>query len=320
MTFCCWGMWRVSLPFCLLRPAYGIVLLTVLAFLNPQSFTYGIARQVPLTEVVTVPTLVGFVFSGRFKTLFSTEVCLLIILWIWFTLTTVNSAHTPELAEKAADAWFRWGFVSKIMLVTVVTVGVINTRERLRWLVLAIGVSFAILVLKTLPGIILSGGRFRVYGPDNSMISDNTSFGMALDMVLAFFLYLGRTEPNRFLKRLFAISFVACIPAIFFTYSRGAFVGLLVVAGFMFFQSNQKLLLIPMIILALIFGAFFAPQQWRDRVSETTDTSESSAKSRLNEWTFSWNLANAYPLMGGGFEPYHASASRQIRQLCHRSK
>ena len=42
------------------------------------------------------------------------------------------------------EAWFRWGFVSKILLMTVVTVGVINSRARLRWLVLAIAGSFAL--------------------------------------------------------------------------------------------------------------------------------------------------------------------------------
>jgi len=292
----------VSLPVCLLRPVYGIVLLTILGFLNPQSFTYGIAHQVPLTEIVVIPTLAGFLFSGRFKYLFCIEMCLLCVLWAWFTLTTVNSANTPELAEKAADAWFRWGFVSKILLVTAATVGIMNTRARLRLLLLAIGVSFAILVLKTLPGMILSGGRFRIYGPDNSMIGDNTAFGLALDMVLPFFFYLAKTESNRFLKRFLGIAFVACIPAIFFTYSRGAFVGLVVLGAFMFLQSKQKLILIPMITIALLFGAFFAPQQWRDRISLTTDTSESSAKSRLNEWSYSWNLACAYPVMGGGFE------------------
>lgn len=294
----------ISLPVCLIRPVYGIVVWTIIGFLNPQAFTWGLARQAPLAEAVAIPTLAGFLFRGQFKRLFCIEMCLICVLWGWFTLTTVNSADTPELAEKAAEAWYRWGFVSKILLMTIVTVGVINTREGMRWLLLAIGGSFAILVFKTLPGMILSGGQYRIYGPDNSMVADNTAFGLALDMVLPFFLFLAQTESNRRLKLFFWLAFVACIPAIFFTYSRGAFLGLIAVAVAMFLQSKQKSALIPIAIFALLFGAFLAPQKWRDRIGETTDTSESSAMSRLNSWTYCWNLAKAHPVMGGGFEAY----------------
>ena len=75
----------------------------------------------------------------------------------------------------------------------------------------------------------------------------------------------------------------------------------------MLLLSNQKLLLIPVVLLAFLFAAFLAPQKLRDRMSQTTDTSESSAQSRLNSWTYCWNLANAYPVMGGGFDALHPS-------------
>jgi probable O-glycosylation ligase (exosortase A-associated) len=102
-------------------------------------------------------------------------------------------------------------------------------------------------------------------------------------------------------------SFVACIPAIFFTYSRGAFVGLVALAACMLLQSKQKLLLIPVLVLTLLFGVVVAPQKWRDRISETTNIQEASAQSRINAWTFCWNLVKVYPLMGGGFEPFTPS-------------
>ena len=298
------GAVAVSLPFCFLRPVYGVIVWTILGFLNPQAFTWGAARYTPLAQAVAIPTLAGFIFSGRYKNLFCGEMGLLGILWLWFTITTVNSVYDPELAEKAADAWFRWGFVSKILVMTVVSVAIINSRARLRWLLLAIGGSFGLLVLHTLPGMILSGGNFRIYGPDNSMVADNNALGLALLMALPFFFYLAKTESNRYLKWFLALAFVGCIPAIFFTYSRGAFLGLLALGACMFLQSKQKLVLIPVVLLVFLFGAFLAPQKWRDRISESTDTHEASAQSRLNAWTYSWNLAKAHPVMGGGFEAF----------------
>src|SRR4029077_12807517 len=182
---------------------------TILGFLNPQAFTWGMARQFPIAEAVAVATIVGFLFTAQFKRLLCSEMYLLGVLWLWFTLTTFNSAHTPIFAEKSADAWFRWGFVSKILLMTFLTVGLINSWRRLRWLVLAIAVSFALLVFHALPGMILSGGEYRVYGPDNSMVADNTAFGLALDMALPFFFYLAKTEPDRRVRWFMGLAFLA---------------------------------------------------------------------------------------------------------------
>src|SRR6476469_5980398 len=167
-----------SLPFCFVRPVYGIMLWTILGFLNPQAFTWGVARELPLAQAVAIPTLAGFLIFGQFKKLLCPAVGLIVVLWLWFTLTTLNSVGSPEFARNAPATWFRWSFVSKILLMTIVSVGVMNTRSRLRWLLLAIGGSFAVLVIKTLPGMIVNGGRFRVYGPEHSMIADNNAFGL----------------------------------------------------------------------------------------------------------------------------------------------
>lgn len=301
------GAVGISLPICFLRPAYGIVLFTLLGFLNPQWFTYGIARDLELALPVAVATIAGFCATGRFRSIMCKEALLLGILWLWFTITTLNSVHTPSFVENADRTWYRWSLVSKILLITLVTIGVMYSRSRLRWLFLSIGGSFALLVFHSLPGMILSGGEFRVYGPENSMIANNNTFGLAVNMALPFFFFLARTESKRFVQIMFGAAFVLGIVVSFFTYSRGAFVGLIALAAAMLLRSKQKLLLIPVVILALLFGAFVAPQKWRNRISETTDTSEASAKSRLNSWAYSWNLVNDYPVTGGGFDAYSAS-------------
>src|ERR1017187_6445473 len=90
---------------------------------------------------------------------------------------------------------------------TVLSVGIIRSRAQLRWLVLTIGGSFALLVFHAMPGIILSGGQFRVYGPDNSMIANNNSFGLAVNMALPFFFFLAKAETNRRLKWIMGAAF-----------------------------------------------------------------------------------------------------------------
>jgi len=50
-----------SLPVCLFRPFYGILLWTVIAFANPQSsfFYWYWAGEFPWAVAVAVPTLLG---------------------------------------------------------------------------------------------------------------------------------------------------------------------------------------------------------------------------------------------------------------------
>jgi len=292
-----------SLPFCFAFPFYGILVWTVLSFLNPEKFAW-VANQLPVSMAVAIPTLAGFVlFSRGTSRLFRRDVFMLAVLWLWFTATTLNSVHDAMFAEKAASAWYYWNMVSKILMMTAVTIGIVDTWDRLRWLVLVIAGSFGFLVLKTLPIMILSGGASRVYGPPNSMIADNNDFGLALNMALPFFFFLAKTESNRRMRWLMGLLFLATIPAILFTYSRGALVGLVAVLLCMMLQAKQKLILLPVAVLVFVFAAFLTPQSWRDRMS-TQNALDASARSRLNAWSFSWALAKDNPLMGGGFDAF----------------
>ena len=53
------GFFLPSLPICFFRPFYGILLWTVVSFVNPQQLSYGAAASFPLALVVAIPTLAG---------------------------------------------------------------------------------------------------------------------------------------------------------------------------------------------------------------------------------------------------------------------
>lgn len=300
------GFFLASLPVCLMRPFYGVFLWTVVAFVNPQWYTWSAASALPWALVVAIPTMVGMlVFSGGWSRLSSRESLLLFAFWLWTCLTSVISTHTPVFVHHAGDTWYRWEFVSKILLMTFVTIVVIRDFRQFHVFLRILAGCFGIFVIKTLPFVILTAGQFRVYGPPNSMIADNNDFGLALNMTLPLFFFLAQVETNPWLKRLFWFLFLATIPSILFTYSRGAMVGLLALLGLMFLQLKQRLLLIPVMVIGLIGGLIFAPENWRNRMDPTRkDAVDLSAQSRLNAWTFAWNLASDFPLTGGGYATF----------------
>jgi putative inorganic carbon (hco3(-)) transporter len=296
-----------SLPVCFVRPFYGILLWTIVAFLNPQSYIWGAASFFPWAEAVAIPTLAGFLLfcRGWPSRLSSREVYLMLVLWVWFTITSIISTHTPLFMHHASDTWYRWLFVSKVLLMVAVTIASVDSFARLRILVLTIAGSFGFYVAKSFPFIIMTGGAYRLYGPENSMIADNNDFGLALNMTLPLFFFLAQCESNRWVKRLFGFLFLITIPAVFFTYSRGALVGLFTVSCLMFLrlQMRQRLLLVPVILAGVLVALLFAPEKWRDRMDFTNPDRvvDNSARERLNAWAFARHLAADYPIAGGGF-------------------
>jgi putative inorganic carbon (hco3(-)) transporter len=293
---------------CFIRPMYGIVLWTVVAFLNPHTYTWAAVDLFPWALAVAVPTILGFiVIEGRWEALQNRNVYLIAVLWCWFTITTYVSTHTPLFAHHAADTWFRWNFVSKVLLMSAMMVPIISNFARLRTLVIVIACCFGFFVVKGVPFLIMTGGAHRLYGPEHSMIADNNDFGLAMNMTMPFYFCLAQTESNPWVRRLFGIVFVMTIPVIFFTYSRGALVGLIATLGFMFLRVRQRLVLIPVIALGILVAVFFAPDGWKHRMDPTrTDAVDGSAQQRLNAWAYARRLAAEFPVTGGGFGTFTA--------------
>lgn len=291
----------ISLPFCFLRPFYGIALWTIIAFLDPQAYTWSAFTSFPWALAVGTATLAGFpFFAVQWSNIRSLKVASIVILWCWFTLTSFLSSSSPLFRHHNVDTWSKWEIVSKILLMAIVTVVIVDRFSRLRALVLVTAGCFGFFVLKALPFIIVSHGAARIYGPAHSMIADNNDLGLALNMTLPLFFFLAQTEHQRWVKRLFVFLFVITIPAIFFTYSRGAMLGLVAILGLMLLRLKRRAVILPVIVLAAVLAFMFAPEGWKERMNPDNAV-DASARERFNAWTFSWNLAKEYPLAGGGF-------------------
>jgi probable O-glycosylation ligase (exosortase A-associated) len=295
-----------TLPVCFFRPFYGIVVWTVLAFANPHQMVWGIAATIPWSNYVAILTIAGLLIFQRnwLQRFASFHVLLIALLWLWFVFTSIASVNTPSLAHHADETLFRLNFVSKVLVMAVLTIAIVDGFRQLRILVLTIAGSFAFFVIKSVPFIILSGGSHRIFGPQFSMIADNNDFGLAINMTVPLFFCLAQTEQAKRWRRFWMLIFVVSIPVVFFTYSRGALVGLAVVLFLMILQVRQRFLIVPVLALAAMIAVVFAPAKWKERMDPTANQIDASALSRFNAWTFSWRLAVDYPLAGGGFETF----------------
>ncbi len=284
------------LPFCLARPWIGLLVWSWIGYMNPHRLTWGFAYDLPFAMVVALLTLTGFVFTtDRKPFLWTRDMFLILLLWAWFTVTTVFGMY-PD------SAWAKWEQISKILLMAVLTIPLFQDRRRLRVLFLVIAGSLGFYGLKGGAFAVLTGGQWMVLGPPGSFFEANTELSLALNMSLPISLYLAREEQRRWLRITLRAVFFLTALAIPFTYSRAGVLGLAVVLVVLFVRSRRRLLLIPIVLAALVAFAWFAPGKFFERVETIEHYEEDeSAQLRLMSWRVGYEIARDRPVLGGGF-------------------
>jgi putative inorganic carbon (HCO3(-)) transporter len=295
------GVLLPLVPLCFLRPWVGILAWYWVAYFVPHSFTWGFGRSLPVAMLVGGATLLGLLMGRdrRAPLPMSWNVIFLALFAADVTMSTVL-AFSPE------EAWEKWDWVIKSLLMTFVTMVLFQDRERLRWLYVVTALSLGLHGLKGGLWVLRTGGTNRVYGPDRSFFWDNNTLGLALCMILPLLLYLAREEPRPWLKRSMRVIFGFSVIAILFTYSRGAFIGLLVVVTPLVWRSPWRVRFLTAALIVGIVGAAVVPETLKDRIysiaeQDSAETRDISTTGRLDAWHTASQIAIAHPLFGQGF-------------------
>lgn len=310
----------VAVPLSLAQPFTGVLFWTWVGYFNPQEFTYGIANKIPFALLIAISTLAGLVVTKRKQLPPPTlETGLLLVLWFWFCITTVNVFFSPALNHHWIDSVDFLGRVSKILLMVFVALALVTDSKRLRWWYLVTAGSFAIFALKGSVFGLLTGGQDKVYGPKNSMIYDNNDFGLAMNMALPMFAAFARTEPSRLLRWSFWAAVPMGIMAVILTYSRGAMLGLATVLFALMMKSKRRFLGLTVAVIAILTIFVTAPEKWIERMMTLKNVSaDQSALARLHSWTFAYRLFLDHPILGGGFQTFTAPLYAQYNMLANR--
>ena len=284
-----------GLFFTLSRPYIGIYLWSWIGYMAPHRLTWGFAYSFPFAQIIALVTIVSMLFSKEPKSfpLTPVTVCLLVFLG-WMGLTTI-------FAIDFDSAIILYTKILKIQLITFVTLMLINTKEKIQYLMWVIVVSLGFYGVKGGVFAIVTKGAYRVVGPEQTFITGNTELGLALVMTLPLMYYLMTTSQNKWIKRGFMLAMVLTVVAILATYSRGALLGISAMGIFLFLKSDRKLLVTLLFIATIPVALVFMPHQWSDRM-KTIETYEEdhSAMGRIKAWRFAFDMASQR-FLGGGF-------------------
>jgi len=285
-----------AVPLIFLRPHVGILAWCWISYMNPHRLSWGIAYDFPVAMVVALATLGAWALSKDPKKLQITPVTgLLLAFVVWMTFANLF-AMVPDLAFQ------KWTQSFKILLMTFITMVLMQSRERLHAMIWVIVLSLGFFGAKGGMFTALGGGTSLVWGPPGSFIADNNALAMALIMVLPLVWYLQlQTESKLIRIGLYGLMILTAF-SILGSQSRGAFLGGIAMAAFLVWKSRQRLMLSLVVVGFLTASVFFVPQSWIDRM-RTIETyqEDSSALSRLEVWGFAIKLTNDRPLVGGGF-------------------
>jgi probable O-glycosylation ligase (exosortase A-associated) len=276
------------------------------AFFNPHRYAYALAKNTPVAMIIAIPTILGMLFTRDTNhKIFSRETSIILALWAWFGITLVHASLDPFLAGHVADGLFTLNRVSKILLMSFATFYLVNTKNKLRGLLLLVAVSFAVLDVKSGIWGILTKGQFRLTGPEDSFLEDNNSFGLASNMAMPLMFFLAKDETRKWLRYFLYAGFFFGGITVILTYSRGGLLGLAVVMLGVVLKSRHKLIGIAFLVLAGMATMAYSPGEWQERMSGFLHGQvDSSAEQRLVTWGVGLKIVENYPITGGGLEVY----------------
>lgn len=296
-------------PIILMRPWVGILAWFWVGLMAPHSLTWGFMRSFPVAMIIAVTTLVALLTARDKRPLPKSRLMTLLFLWVaWITVTTAFAVNP--------NAWGFWVHFMKIILITFVAPLLIFGPGRIIPLLLVITGSLAFYGFKGGLFAVSTGGSHMVLGPNGSYLEGNTFIGLAMIMVLPAILVSARFFYRRWVEfdwkilqrhsRLLGLAgygvFWLTVIAILATYSRGALLGLLAIAPFLFWRMQRKGLLIALAVI--IFGVIgvTAPERLLERWSTIESYEQDrSAMQRIQAWGVNWNMALDSPLVGKGF-------------------
>jgi putative inorganic carbon (HCO3(-)) transporter len=288
-----------SLPVIVLRPFFGLLVYSALAYMRPQDMAWGFSRTLPLSMWVALALIAGLVLSlGRERLMtWSPETAIMALLGGWIGVTTYLAVF-PDIAQAA------YGRYWKAILIALLTTGMVRDRRRLRLLFVLIAFSIGLLAVKFgLFGLARGGTRFD-RGP-GGMLNDNNTFALGLNMVLPLLVAVAATERSRLLRAATLGMALLAILTILFTFSRGGLLTLGVVGLMLIWRSKRRLLAAGVLVLgiaaALVFTSGDLQKQYLDRAASIGNyQQDNSALGRLNSWKVSWLVFQDYPVFGIG--------------------
>jgi O-antigen ligase len=178
-----------------------------------------------------------------------------------------------------------------------------NERDLKRFLALLVGIH---IYLSTKGILGFSRSTYNQYGyastgeVGGSFLADENDLALALNLVLPLAIYLFRQAPSLPSRLFWGAGVLAILFTTVFTFSRGGFVGLTMMAIYWVATSRYKGRAIGGLVLALALVLAVAPPQYWQRMETILETDTGTARIRQDSWAAARRMFLESPIWGVG--------------------
>ncbi|MBV1929842.1 MAG: putative O-glycosylation ligase, exosortase A system-associated [Gammaproteobacteria bacterium] len=276
---------------------HGVLALAIFSYLNPHAYAWGFVRSLPAFQILFLVVVLSTLMSKERQAIPKDwRIPIFITLWLYFLFTTTQ-AYFPALA------WEKFWFVSKIFIPLFFTLFLINTREKLYLLIVTIACSIGFAAAKGGVFAPKSGFGHRIYGPPGTQFYENNAFAIAVLIAIPLMLLWYRETPRQWIRHGITAAVPLMLASAISSWSRGAFLTMGVLIIILLWHSKRKILILPIIIVAVSMAPRFLPEDWFGRMNTmNTYQEDQSAMTRIQAWTDGWHHTLQHPIVGSGFE------------------
>lgn len=285
----------------LVRPWLGVLAYAWVSLMFPQRLLGGEVYDFPVARVLAAATLVGLLLTRqRHRLPVVRELWLVATFWLVCLASTVFTAFEPE------RAWKYLGEFTKVLIMLVPAVLLLQDARRLRLWLTTIALSLGSLGVLTGVRAIATGLSERQFGPSGSTLGDNNALGFALAMAVPLLAFLARSEARAWLRAWLLGSLVLTLVALPSTYSRGT----MIVVGCVLpltLLMVRDLRVRVLNLLTIILIAWFTPEPLEQRMATIRPNvyrEDSSGAERMKSWYVALRIGLDYPVLGAGFRPF----------------
>ncbi|GAA0856935.1 putative O-glycosylation ligase, exosortase A system-associated [Aliiglaciecola litoralis] len=280
------------------RPYLGLAAWVWIALTAPAKWAFGFSSSFRLNLTIVIITALAYLFVQKYKSWKMDNLSFWVLMFaIWTLISTATNQSSFSYY-----VWEYWNQFIKVILLFFFVTLTIYKRLHIDTLVWAIVLAISSYAAMEAVKFGLSGGSHRIIGKAG-IIFDRNDLAVAINMCIPLILYLISVTKHFLLKRGLKILVLMNVIAIIGTYSRGGFIGLMILAAAFWWTSDRKMLygVAAAIIIPLFFA--FAPGEWKERQNTVSSAAQEDGSfiGRLWAWKISTLIALDYPLTGGGF-------------------
>ncbi|AFS38152.1 putative O-glycosylation ligase, exosortase A system-associated [Alteromonas macleodii] len=263
----------------------------------PKNELFGFAAELRYAYFLALITVISMVINrDKLKTGLHSNLFFIMVLFL--IQTAISNSMTMSYSFAS---WAVWNDFLKAIIFCGLILCLMTTKTRIHALLYAYVFGIGFNIVAEASKFVLTAGTYPFPGIKNSMMTDNNLFALAIIMSLPISLYLLSTSNRKFFKLGTLGISGASLVAVIGSFSRGGFVGLIIVMWETFWKSKYKLLMLFAGTVVLIAAISVSYSSWSSRMGTIENAAQDqSFMGRVTAWKLATLAAIDNPVFGVG--------------------